>query len=96
MKTKMTTMMMIPSLFLVSSFISTLFTSLKLRLWRDVSPCAAMNSIAVFDNLRNLLATSQKFQQVASSLPSQDQQLLQTVSQFKDEELPLPGSVPIV
>lgn len=54
-----------------------------------------MNSVPVFDGLRNLLATSQKFQQVASSLPAQDQQLLQTVSQFKDEELPLPSSVPI-
>jgi hypothetical protein len=55
----------------------------------------AMNSIPVFDGLRNLVATSAKFQQVASSLPAEDQQLLQTVSQFKDEELPLPSSIPI-
>ncbi|UZJ56806.1 hypothetical protein CBS101457_006126 [Exobasidium rhododendri] len=57
-----------------------------------VSP---MNSIPVFDGLRNLLANSAKFQQVASSLPPQDQQLLQTVSQFKDEEVPLPSSIPL-
>lgn len=60
-----------------------------------VSP---MNSVPVFDALRNLLAGNQRVQQIASTLPAQDQQLLQTVSQFKDEELSPPSisNVPVV
>ena len=54
-----------------------------------------MNTVPVFDGLRSLLASSQKFQQVTASLPAEDQQLLQSVSQFKDEELPLPSSIPV-
>ncbi|PWN34353.1 ARM repeat-containing protein [Meira miltonrushii] len=54
-----------------------------------------MNQVPVFEGLRTLLANNPRVQQIASSLPSEDQQLLQNVSQFKDEELPLPPNADI-
>jgi hypothetical protein len=57
-----------------------------------VSP---MNTVHVFEALRTLLATNTRIQQIASTLPAEDQQLLQNVSQIKDEELPPPPPVPI-
>lgn len=54
-----------------------------------------MNSVAVFEALRGMLATNTKVQQIASTLPMEDQQLLQTVAQYKDEELPKPSDIPI-
>jgi importin-7 len=54
-----------------------------------------MNQVPVFEGLRSLLANNPRVQQIAASLPSEDQQLLQNVSQFKDEELPPPPNADI-
>lgn len=52
-----------------------------------------MNSMPVFENLRGLLGSNVRVQQIASSLPAEDQQLLQSIAQNKDEELPPPPTL---